>query len=73
MSSFTKPPHSDIPPHQAPLARDHAPLMDLFTHVSSLGTRMKEFVVVSDTWFYSIEDRMDQYQIGFTSQFEYLQ
>ena len=34
---------------------------------------MEEFTVVSDTRFYSIEDRMDQYQVGVTSQFEYLQ
>ena len=47
--------------------------MDLFAQISYLGTRMEEFVVVSDTRFYSMEDRMDQYQVGFTSQFEYLQ
>ena len=47
--------------------------MDLSAQISSLGTRMEEFIVVSDTRFYSIEDRMDQYQVGFTSQFEYLQ
>ena len=34
---------------------------------------MEELIVVSDTQFYSIEDRMDQYQTGFTYQFEYLQ
>ena len=34
---------------------------------------MEELTVVSDTRFYSIEDRMDQYQIDFTSQFEHLQ
>ena len=34
---------------------------------------MEGFSIVSDTRFYSIEDRMDQYQVGFTSQFEYLQ
>ena len=34
---------------------------------------MEELVVVSDTRFYSMEDRMDQYQAGFTSQFEHLQ
>ena len=34
---------------------------------------MEELAVVSDTRFYSMEDCMDQYQTGFTSQFEYLQ
>ena len=71
--SFTKPPHTEIPHSQAPLALDHAPWMDLSTQISSLGTRMEEFVVISDTRFYSMEDRMDQYQASFTSQFEYLQ
>ena len=47
--------------------------MDLSTKISYLSTHMEELVVVGDTWFYSMEDRMDQYQIGFTSQFEYLQ
>ena len=47
--------------------------MDLFTQISSLGTHMEELVVVSDTRFYSMEDRMDQYQAIFTSYFEYLQ
>ncbi|RVW70631.1 hypothetical protein CK203_056516 [Vitis vinifera] len=41
-------------------------------HISSLGTRMEELVVVHDTRFYSVEDRIDQYQAGFTSQFEQL-
>ena len=40
---------------------DHAPWMDLSTQISSLGTRMEEFAIVSDTQFYSMEDRMDQY------------
>ncbi|KAL6327233.1 hypothetical protein AAG906_015272 [Vitis piasezkii] len=48
--SFTEFPHIEIP-SQAPHAPDRA----------SLGTRMEELVVVSDTRFYSIEDRMDQY------------
>ena len=61
--SFTKPSHTEIPPHQAPHAPDHAPWMDLSA----------QLVVINDTRFYSIEDRMDQYQAGFTSQFEYLQ
>ena len=33
---------------------------------------MEELAMVSDTHFYSMEDRMDQYQASFTSQFEYL-
>ena len=71
--SFTEPPHIEIPPHQAPHAPDHSPWMDLSAQISSLGTRREELAVVSDTRFYSMENRMDQYQIGFTSQFEYLQ
>nr|CAN67765.1 hypothetical protein VITISV_030965 [Vitis vinifera] len=70
---FTKPTHTDIPPPQAPLAPDHALWMDLSTQIISLGTRMEELVVVNDTRFYSMKDRMDQYQAGLTSQFEYLQ
>ena len=69
---FTEPTHTKPSPHQAPHALDHAPWMDLSTQISSLGTRMEEFVV-SDTRFYSMEDHMDQYQTGFTFQFEYLQ
>ena len=34
---------------------------------------MEGLAVVSDTRFYSMENRMDQYQTGFTSQIEYLQ
>ena len=71
--AFTEPPHTEIPPPQAPLAPNRAPWMDLSTQISSLGTRIEEFVVVSDTQFYSMEDHIDQYQAGFTSQFEYLQ
>ena len=71
--SFTEPPHIEIPPHQAPHAPDHSPWMDLSAQISSLGTRMEEFAIVSDTRFYSMEDCMDQYRTGFTSQFEYLQ
>ena len=71
--TFIKPLHTEIPPPQTPLASDHAHSMDLSTHISSLGTCVEELAVVSDTRFYSIEDRMDQYQTGFTSQFEYLQ
>ena len=65
--AFTKPPHTEIPPPQAPLVLDHAPWMDLSARISSLGTHMEELVVVSDTQFYSMEDRMDDYQAGFTS------
>ena len=71
--SFTESPHIEIPPHQAPHAPKHAPWMDLFAHISSLNTCMEELAIVSDTRFYSMKDRMDQYQIGFTSQFEHLQ
>ena len=71
--SFTEPPHTKTSPHQAPHAPNYAPWMDLSTQISSLDTRMEEPSVVSDTQFYSIKDHMDQYQIGFTSQFEYLQ
>ena len=71
--SFTKPPHTEISPPQAPLTPDHAPWMNLSAQINSLGTRMDELFVVSDTRFYSMEDHMDQYQVGFTSQFEYLQ
>ncbi|KAL6324410.1 hypothetical protein AAG906_013014 [Vitis piasezkii] len=61
--SFTELLHTETSPHQAPHVPNHA----------LLGTRMKEFAVVSDTRFYSMEDRMDRYQTGFTSQFEYVQ
>ncbi|RVW99013.1 hypothetical protein CK203_019087 [Vitis vinifera] len=70
--SFTESPHTKIPSHQAPHAPDHAPWMNLYAQISSLGTRMEKLAIISDTRFYSMEDRMDQYQIGFTSQFEYL-
>ncbi|KAL6311993.1 hypothetical protein AAG906_039972 [Vitis piasezkii] len=71
--SFTEPPPTEIPSHQAPHAPDHASWMDLSAQISSLSTRMEELAVVSDTRLYSMEDRMDRYQSGFTSQFEYLQ
>ncbi|RVW31221.1 hypothetical protein CK203_082916 [Vitis vinifera] len=67
-----EPSHTEIPPHQAPYIPNHAPWMDLSAQISSLGTRMEEFAIVSDTRFYSMEDCMDQYRTGFTSQFEYL-
>ena len=53
--SFPKPPHAKIPPHDP----NHAPWMDLSAQISSLGTRMEELVVVSDTQFYSMEYHMD--------------
>ncbi|RVW98981.1 hypothetical protein CK203_033750 [Vitis vinifera] len=60
------------PPSQAPHAPEHPPWMDLSAQISSLGTRMEELAVVHDTRFYSVEDRIDQYQAGFTSQIEQL-
>ena len=39
-------------------------------HPPIIGVRMEELAVVSDTRFYSMEDRMDHYQTGFTYQFE---
>ena len=70
--SFIEPPHVEIPPHQVPHAPDHVLWMDLSPQISSRDTRMEELIVVSDTRFYSMEDRMDQYHTDFTSQFEYL-
>ncbi|RVW73743.1 hypothetical protein CK203_057607 [Vitis vinifera] len=60
------------PLSQAPHAPEHPPWMDLSAQISSLGTRMEELAVVHDTRFYSVEDRIDQYQASFTSQFEQL-
>ena len=59
-------------PSQPPHATDYPPWMDLSAQISSLGTRMEELVVVHDTRFSSIEDHIDQYEAGFTSQFEHL-
>ncbi|RVW62828.1 Retrovirus-related Pol polyprotein from transposon RE1 [Vitis vinifera] len=59
-------------PSQAPHTPEHPPWMDLSAQISSLGTRMEELAVVHDTRFYSVEDRIDQYQAGFTSQFKQL-
>ncbi|RVW71065.1 hypothetical protein CK203_061502 [Vitis vinifera] len=67
----SEPSHAEIP-FQAPHAPDHAPWMDLSAQISSLGTRMEELAVVNDTRFHSMEDRIDEYQTGFTSQFEHL-
>ncbi|KAL6331460.1 hypothetical protein AAG906_011400 [Vitis piasezkii] len=71
--SFIEPPYTEIPPHQAPHAPDYASWMDLSAQIGSLGTRMEELAIVSDTRFYSMEDCMDQYRTSFTSLFEYLQ
>ena len=51
--SFTELSHTEIP-SQAPHAPDHAPWMDVSAQISSLGTRMEELALVSDTRFYSI-------------------
>ena len=47
--SFTKPPHTEIPPHQTSHAPDHAPWMDLSTQISSLDTQMEKLAIVNDT------------------------
>ena len=70
--SFTKLPHTELP-SQAPHTPDHASWMDVSAQISSLGTRMEELALVHDTHFYSIEERIDQYQTNFTSQFEHFQ
>ena len=71
--AYIEPTYTEIPQPQAPSTPNHAPQMDLSTQISSLGTHMAELAVVNDTRFYFMEDRMNQYQSGFTSQFEYLQ
>ena len=71
--SSIEPPHAQTSAHQAPYTPDHASWMDLAAQISSLGTRMEELAVVIDTGFYSMEDRMGHYQIGFIDQFECLQ
>ena len=70
--SFTELPHTEIS-SQARHAPDHAPWMDVSAQISSLETRMEELALVHDTRFYSMEERIDQYQIGFTSRFEHFQ
>ena len=70
--SFTELPHTEIP-SQAPHVSDHAPWMDVSAQISFLGTPMEELALVNDTRFYSMEDRIDQYQTGFTSRFEHFQ
>ena len=71
--TYSEPTYTQVSPPQASPAPGHALWMDLSTQISSLGTRMEELVMISDTCFYSMEDRMDQYQSDYTSQFEYLQ
>ena len=70
--SFIELPHTKIL-SQAPHALNHAPWMNLSTQISSFGIRMEELASVHDTRFYSMEERIDQYQIGFTSRFEHFQ
>nr|CAN76695.1 hypothetical protein VITISV_006679 [Vitis vinifera] len=41
--------------------------------ISSLGTRMEELALVHDSSFYSMEEHLDQYQTGVTSQFDHFQ
>ncbi|RVW92930.1 Retrovirus-related Pol polyprotein from transposon RE1 [Vitis vinifera] len=60
-------------PSQAPHVLDHAPWMDLSAHISSLGTRMEKLALVHDSSIYSMEDHLDQYQTGVTSQFDHFQ
>ena len=71
--SFTDPPHAHTSPHQAPYDPSQTPWMDLGAQISSLGTQMEELAVVKDMRFYSMEDRMDHYQTGFTEQFQCMQ
>ena len=47
--------------------------MNVSAQISSLGTRMKEFALVYETRFYSMEEHMDQYQTGVTSRFDHFQ
>ena len=70
--TFTKPTYTKIPLPQAPPTPDHAPWIDLSAQISSLGNRWRS-LQWSVTRFYSMEDKMDQYQTRFTSQFEYFQ
>ena len=76
-SSFTAGPSSQPSftelPSQAPHAPEHTPWMDVSAQISSLGTRMEELVLVHDSRFYSMEEHMDQYQTGVTSQFDHFQ
>ena len=76
-SSYTTGPSSQPSftelPSQAPHAPEHTPLMDVLAQISSLGTHMEELVLVHDSRFYSMEEHMDQYQTGVTSQFDHFQ
>ena len=68
--SFIELPHTELP-SQALHAPDHAPWMDVSAQISSLGTCIEELALVHDTRFYSMDERIDQYQTGFTSRFEH--
>ncbi|RVW26868.1 hypothetical protein CK203_110953 [Vitis vinifera] len=57
----------DLDGSWVPPAPDHTPWMDLSAQINSLGTRMEELVVASNTHFYFMEDRKDRYQTSFTS------
>ncbi|RVW26648.1 hypothetical protein CK203_096516 [Vitis vinifera] len=54
-SFFIEPSHVEIP-SQAPHVPDHAPWMDLFAQISSLGTCIEELAIRLGR----IEERMDQ-------------
>ena len=47
--------------------------MNVLAQISSFGTRMEELASVHNTRFYSMEERIDQYQTGFISRFEHFQ
>ena len=70
-SSFTAGPLSQPSftelPSQAPHTPDYAPWMDVSAQISSLRTHMEELALVHDSCFYSMEEYIDQYQIGVTS------
>ena len=70
--SFIELSHTEIP-SQTPHTPDHAPWMDLSAQINSLSTHMEKLAIIGDTRFYSMDDCIDQYQTGFTSQFEHLQ
>ena len=65
--AFTELTYTEIPQPKAPPVPDHAPRMYLSAQINSLGTHIEELVVVSDTRFYSMKDRMDKYQTRFIS------
>ena len=70
--AYTKPTSTEIPQPQAPSISDYAPWMDLLVKSTPLVLIWRS-LQWSVTRFYSMEDKMDQYQSGFTSQFDYLQ